>query len=252
MCFRGRAASTTDAWPSLAVARAGVQVWMTDPSASSAVGTAAAQMALDNLQWILAWTWNAFDTLSGGEPGVRDGPGGPLVIGMPGTVGDKHAEGMLFVAPGYESPDGLAIDANACWASLHSKFVEWGAADGAFVLQGAGGGSGGQRRHRVQLRRRRSRARPRTTTEEEQGAASNEVARLVIKSDTEGVGHADWMYDRWRGSPPPPSPPPPSPPPPSPPPPPPPPPLPPPSSPQPPSRVVTRSKSSKSTPTRAS
>ena len=33
-------------------------------------------MALDNLQWILAWTWNAFDTLSGGEPGVRfDGPG---------------------------------------------------------------------------------------------------------------------------------------------------------------------------------
>ena len=95
----------------------------------------AAQMALDNLQWILAWTWNAFDTLSGGEPGVRDGPGGPLVIGMPGTVGDKHAEGMLFVAPGYESPDGLAIDANACWASLHSKFVEWGAADGAFVLQ---------------------------------------------------------------------------------------------------------------------
>ena len=50
-----------------------------------------------------------------------------------------NAEGMLFVAPGYESPDGLAIDANACWASLHSKFVEWGAADGAFVLQGAGG-----------------------------------------------------------------------------------------------------------------
>ena len=96
----------------------------------------AAQMALDNLQWILAWTWNAFDTLSGGEPGVRNGPGGPLVIGMPGTVGDKHAEGMLFVAPGYDSPDGVAIDANACWASLHSMFV--GAADGAWMLQGAG------------------------------------------------------------------------------------------------------------------
>jgi hypothetical protein len=98
----------------------------------------AAQMALDNLQWILAWTWNAFDTLSGGEPGVRNGPGGPLILGMPATMGDKHAEGLLFVAPGYESPDGVAIDANACWASLHSLCVQWGAADGAWMLQGAG------------------------------------------------------------------------------------------------------------------
>ena len=98
----------------------------------------AAQMALDNLQWILAWTWSAFDTLSGGEPGVRNGLGGPLVIGMPATVGDKHLEGMLFVAPGYDSPDGVAIDANACWSSLHSMFVQWGAADGAWILQGAG------------------------------------------------------------------------------------------------------------------
>jgi hypothetical protein len=44
---------------------------------------------------------------------------------------------MLFVAPGYDSPDGVAIDANACWASLHSMFVQWGAADGAWMLQGA-------------------------------------------------------------------------------------------------------------------
>ena len=44
-------------------------------------------MALDNLQWILFWTWNLYDQLAGGEPGVRDGPGGPIVIGMPGTDG---------------------------------------------------------------------------------------------------------------------------------------------------------------------
>ena len=59
----------------------------------------AAQMALDNLQWILAWTWNAFDTLSGGEPGVRDGPGGPLVFGMPGTWGTSMPKACFSSLP---------------------------------------------------------------------------------------------------------------------------------------------------------
>ena len=36
--------------------------------------------------------------------------------------------------------------------------------------------------------------------EEEQGAASNEIARLVSESDTEGVGNATWMHNRWRGA----------------------------------------------------
>ena len=36
--------------------------------------------------------------------------------------------------------------------------------------------------------------------EEEQGAASNEIAQLVSESDTEGVGNATWMHNRWRGA----------------------------------------------------
>ena len=46
-----------------------------------------AQLAADNLDWILYWEWSNGDTLSGGEPDMTDGPGGPIkVLGDPGTM----------------------------------------------------------------------------------------------------------------------------------------------------------------------
>ena len=36
---------------------------------------------------------------------MTDGPGGAVIIGDPGTVGDMQAELILFAKPGYESPE---------------------------------------------------------------------------------------------------------------------------------------------------
>lgn len=48
------------------------------------------QLAADGLDWILFWERSMFGTLSDGKPGMRDGPGGPI-ISNPGTPGDMHS-----------------------------------------------------------------------------------------------------------------------------------------------------------------
>ena len=45
-----------------------------------------AQLDADGLHWILGFAISGYDTLSGGTPGMRDGAGGAVVIGDPGTV----------------------------------------------------------------------------------------------------------------------------------------------------------------------
>jgi len=92
-----------------------------------------AQLAADNLDFILYWEWSMFDTLSGGEPGMRNGAAGPIIIGNPGTPGDMHAEGMLFVKPGYESPEDADPNALAAWTALNAKLREWGFLDGSYT-----------------------------------------------------------------------------------------------------------------------
>ena len=54
---------------------------------------------------------------------MRDGAAGPIIIGNPGTTGDKHAEGILFVTPGYESPQDSDPNALAGWTALNSKLI---------------------------------------------------------------------------------------------------------------------------------
>ena len=69
-------------------------------------GTATvAQLNADGIGWIKGWVWSGYDTLAGGELGFCDGPGGPIIVGDPKTTGDKHAEGILFIDPNYESPE---------------------------------------------------------------------------------------------------------------------------------------------------
>lgn len=93
-----------------------------------------AQMVADNLDWILYWQWPMFDTLKGGQPGMRDGAAGPIKVGNPGTPGDKHAEGILFVKPGYESPEDSDPNALAGWTALNAKIREWGGLDGEWTI----------------------------------------------------------------------------------------------------------------------
>ena len=92
------------------------------------------QLAADNLDFILFWEWSMFDTLSGGEPGMRDGAAGPIKIGNPGTPGDMHAEGMFFVKPGYESPEDSDPNALAAWTALNAFLREWGFLDGSWTI----------------------------------------------------------------------------------------------------------------------
>ena len=60
---------------------------------------------------------------------MTDGPGGPVVIGDPGTAGDMHAEFILFAKPGYDSPEESPA-AMTGYAAISSKLIEFGALDG--------------------------------------------------------------------------------------------------------------------------
>ena len=93
-------------------------------------GTATrAQLDADGLHFILGVAPSVYDTLSGGEPGMHDGPGGPVRVGDPGTPGDMAAEMWLFVKPGYASPQ-AGPAAMAGYDSLNTKYIELGALDG--------------------------------------------------------------------------------------------------------------------------
>eukprot|EP00966_Prymnesium_polylepis_P288211 6657028-Prymnesium_polylepis.1 len=61
-----------------------------------------------------------------------DGPGGPIKVGDPDTPGDMHAEGNIFVRPGYEGPEDVDPNAMAGWAALNTKLIELGALDGSW------------------------------------------------------------------------------------------------------------------------
>ena len=88
-----------------------------------------AQLNADGIGWIKGFVWSGYDTLSGGTPGFCDGPGGPIILGDPKTRGDKHAEGILFIDPKYESPEASPA-AMAGWSALNTLIISWGGADG--------------------------------------------------------------------------------------------------------------------------
>ena len=45
-----------------------------------------------------------------------------------------HAEGILFVKPGYESPEDSDPNALASWTALNAKLREWGFLDGSWSI----------------------------------------------------------------------------------------------------------------------
>ena len=88
-----------------------------------------AQLDADGLHFILGVAPSVYDTLTGGSPGMHDGPGGPVRIADPGTQGDMQLEMCLFVQPGFESPQ-ASVAAMAGWDALNTKYIELGALDG--------------------------------------------------------------------------------------------------------------------------
>ena len=63
-----------------------------------------------------------------------DGPGVPVIIGPPRSDGDMHAEGLLFMCPGYEGPYDINPNVMAGWAALNRMLLERGALDGHYII----------------------------------------------------------------------------------------------------------------------